>query len=78
VRFYQQDYAGSLADIEQTLILDPRHFGAIWGLGMILGLQQDYQRAISAFEKLLEIKPNAQDARARIEVLKQALARESV
>jgi tetratricopeptide (TPR) repeat protein len=78
VRFYQQDYAGSLADIEQTLILEPRHFGAIWGLGMILGLQQDYQRAISAFEKLLEIKPNAQDARARIEVLKQALARESV
>jgi tetratricopeptide (TPR) repeat protein len=78
VRFYQQDYAGSLADIEQTLKLEPRHFGAIWGLGMILGLQQDYQRAISAFEKLLEIKPNSQDARPRIEVLKQALARESV
>jgi tetratricopeptide (TPR) repeat protein len=78
VRFYQGDYDGSLADIEQTLKLEPRHFGAIWGLGMILGLQQDYQRAISAFEKLLEIKPNAQDARPRIEVLRQALARESV
>lgn len=78
VRFYQQDYDGSLADIEQTLKLEPRHFGAMWGLGMILGLQQDYQRAIYAFEKLLEIKPNAQDARPRIELLKQALAKEAI
>ena len=78
VRFYRQDYDGSLADIEQTLKLEPRHFGAMWGLGMILGLQQDYQRAISAFEKLLEIKPNSRDAGPRIEMLRQALARESV
>jgi tetratricopeptide (TPR) repeat protein len=78
VRFYQNDYAGSLADIEQTLKLEPRHFGAIWGLGMILGSQRDYQRAISAFEMLLKIKPNAGDARPRIELLKQELARESV
>jgi tetratricopeptide (TPR) repeat protein len=78
VRFYQRDYDGSLHDIEQTLKLEPRHFGAIWGLGMILGVQQDYERAIIAFEKLLEIKPNASDARPRIELLKQELARQSV
>jgi tetratricopeptide (TPR) repeat protein len=78
VRFYQNDYAGSLADIEQTLKLEPRHFGAIWGLGMILGSQRDYQRAINAFEMLLEIKPNAGDARPRIELLKQQLAKASV
>lgn len=78
VRFYRRDYDGSLADIEQTLKLEPRHFGAIWGLGMIMGLQQDYQRAIVAFETLLEIKPNSQDARPRIEMLKQALIKEAV
>jgi tetratricopeptide (TPR) repeat protein len=78
VRFYQNDYDGSLADIEQTLKLEPRHFGAIWGLGMILGSQRNYQRAINAFELLLEIKPNAGDARPRIELLKQELAKESV
>jgi tetratricopeptide (TPR) repeat protein len=78
VRFYRQDYDGSLDDIEQTLKLEPRHFGAIWGLGMIMGLQQDYQRAIYAFEKLLEIKPNSLDARPRIELLKEALARQAV
>lgn len=78
VRFYQHDYDGSLQDIEQTLKLEPRHFGALWGLGMILGLQHDYERAIFAFEELLEIKPNSSDARPRIERLKQELARQSV
>jgi len=78
VRFYQRDYDGSLEDIEQTLKLEPRHFGAIWGLGMIMGVQQDFQRAIIAFEKLLEIKPNSRDARPRIELLRQELARQSV
>ena len=78
VRYYQGDYEGSLDDIEQTLRLEPRHFGAIWGLGMILGLQRDFERAILAFERLLEIKPNAQDARPRIELLKQELAKQSV
>jgi tetratricopeptide (TPR) repeat protein len=78
VRFYQRDFAGSLADIEETLRLEPRHFGAIWGLGMILGSQRDYERAILAFERLLEIKPNAADARPRIEDLKRQMALDSV
>ncbi len=78
VRYYQRDYDGSLADIRVTLNLEPRHFGAIWGLGMILGLQRDFERAIIAFERLLEIKPNASDARPRIELLKQELAKQAV
>jgi len=78
IRFYRNDFEGSLADIEQTLKLEPRHFGAIWGLGMILSGQQDYERAIIAFEKLLEIKPNSEDARPRIELLKQAMVEEAV
>jgi tetratricopeptide (TPR) repeat protein len=78
VRFYQRDYDGSLDDIQQTLRLEPRHFGAFWGLGMILGSQHDFQRAISAFEKLLEIKPSSSDARPRIELLKQEMAKQTV
>ncbi len=78
IRYYREDLDGSLADIEQTLRLEPRHFGAIWGLGMILGSQQDYARAILAFERLLELKPSAADARPRIEMLKQAMTDDSV
>jgi tetratricopeptide (TPR) repeat protein len=78
VRYYQSDFAGSLDDIEETLRLEPRHFGAIWGLGMIFGERGDYERAILAFERLLEIKPNAVDARPRIEMWKRELAAEAV
>ena len=78
VRYYQKDYNGSLEDIRRTLILEPRHFGATWGLGMILGWKRDFDGAIAAFERLLEIKPNARDARPRIELLKQELAKSAV
>ena len=73
LRFYRQDYDGSLRDIHRTLALEPRHFGAIWGLGMILGSQQEYSAAITAFERLLEIKPNSGDAAPRIEMLRQEM-----
>lgn len=78
VRYYQRNYEGSLDDIEITLRLEPRHFGATWGLGMIRGLQRDYIAAIAAFERLLELKPNARDARARIELLKRELVKSAV
>jgi len=78
VRYYQKDYDGSLEDIQRTLILEPRHFGATWGLGMILGRQRNFDGAIAAFERLLEIKPNARDAKPRIEMLKQELAESAV
>jgi tetratricopeptide (TPR) repeat protein len=78
VRYYRQDYEGSIEDIRQTLALEPRHFGAIWGLGMILGRDRDFSGAITAFERLLEIKPNSRDAKPRIELLKQELNKSSV
>ncbi len=78
VRYYRQDFEGSLDDIEITLRLEPRHFGAIWGLGMILGLERDFIGAIAAFERLLELKPNAHDARPRIELLKKKLAKSAI
>ena len=78
VRYYLGDHDGSLADIEATLRLEPRHFGAIWGLGMILGAKRDYERAILAFERLLEIKPGASDAQPRIDLLKRAIAEDSI
>jgi len=78
IRFYRKNYDGSLEDIHRTLVLEPRHFGAVWGLGMILGNQRNFDDAITAFERLLEIKPHARDARPRIELLKQELAKSAV
>jgi hypothetical protein len=45
---------------------------------MILGWERDFSGAITAFEQLLEIKPNAHDAKPRIEILKQELTKNSI
>jgi len=78
VRYYREDYEGSFSDIERTLYLEPRHFGATWGLGMILEYWRDYGGAIAAFERLLEIKPNSDDIRRRIDELEREQAKSAV
>ena len=77
VRFNLQDYTGSLEDIKRTLALEPRHFGAIWGKGMILGLQRDYSGAIQAFKQMLQIAPYSDDAIRRIDLLEKEIRKNS-
>ncbi len=56
--YLRNDYARSLADIEQVLIREPRHFGALAGLGMIMQDLGDDKRALDAFRKALDINPH--------------------
>ncbi len=55
--YLKNDYAHSLEDIEQVLIREPRHFGALAGLGMIMQDLGDEKRALDAFRKALAINP---------------------
>jgi tetratricopeptide (TPR) repeat protein len=56
--YLQNDYARSLADIEQVLVREPRHFGALAGLGMIMQDLGDEKRALDAFRQALAINPH--------------------
>jgi tetratricopeptide (TPR) repeat protein len=67
------DYEGSLADVDKTLALEPRHFGALSGLGLIKAAQERDQEAIDAFEKALAVNPHMPGVIANIEHLKQRL-----
>lgn len=58
VFYLQNNYERSLADIEQVLVREPRHFGALAGLGMIMQELGDDKRALDAFRKALAINPN--------------------
>src|SRR5271167_1164914 len=55
--YLRNDYARSLQDIEQVLAREPRHFGALAGLGMIMQDLGDEKRALDAFRKALAINP---------------------
>lgn len=57
LRFMQGDFAGSLADIEETLLREPRHFGAMAGMALILTQQGRIRQAQAILRKAVEIDP---------------------
>jgi tetratricopeptide (TPR) repeat protein len=67
------DYPGSVADIRRTLGLEPRHFGAWSGLGLIyMSLEQD-RAALEAFNKALELNPHLTGSRRNADLIKRRL-----
>ena len=56
--YLKNDYTHSLQDIEQVLVREPRHFGALAGLGMIMQDLGDEKRALDAFRKALAVNPH--------------------
>ena len=72
--YYLMDrYGDSMRDIERTLALEPRHFGAISGMGLLFLDRGDDEGALRAFEKVLEIHPHARGARFHVERLRKRL-----
>ncbi|MHA1158916.1 MAG: tetratricopeptide repeat protein [Alphaproteobacteria bacterium] len=69
VFFLLDDYAKAIADIEHVLILEPRHFGALSGLGMIMRDLGEADRAIEIFEMALSIDPLLDNVREALQAL---------
>jgi tetratricopeptide (TPR) repeat protein len=67
------DDAASVADVQRTLALEPRHFGALSGLGLIYTRQGQPEKALRSFEAALAIHPFLPGARASVEQLRQQL-----
>ncbi|HEX2256813.1 MAG TPA: tetratricopeptide repeat protein [Afifellaceae bacterium] len=69
IHFLRKDFGKALADIERTLRLEPRHFGALSGLAVILREVGRTETAMSALRQALEIHPHLEDARDLLEKL---------
>ena len=67
------DFEKSISDIDRTLALEPRHFGALSGLAMIRESQRRPLDAIQAFKRALEIYPAIPNAGQRIRELSRQL-----
>lgn len=66
------DYDRSVADIDKTLALEPRHFGALSGLAMIREAQDRPGAAAEALKRAGEVHPHMPNLDARIRQLERA------
>jgi tetratricopeptide (TPR) repeat protein len=72
------EYQKSLADIDHVLKLEPRHIGALSGLGMV-NLQLDRNEAAAdAFQCVLDIDPQNDGAKANLAIIDDMLKRKSI
>jgi tetratricopeptide (TPR) repeat protein len=71
LHFVQGDYGPSLEDIARTLRLEPRHFGALAGLGIILDRLGDSKGALEAYRRAVAVHPNLEGAQEGIRKLER-------
>ena len=70
VRYLAGDLDGSMADIDQVLKREPRHFGALTGMAAILRKTGFDSQALAIFRKVLALYPAQPDLAAQVEKLK--------
>ncbi len=76
--FLMKNYANSMADIEKTLELEPRHFGALSGMAQIMTETGRKQCALDAWQKVLDVYPMLRNAQDQVSKLSEDLAGEAI
>lgn len=70
LRFLNDEDAASLDDIARVLEREPRHFGALSGLGQICLRSGHSAAALHAFERVLALDPGLGDVQLAVEALR--------
>ena len=78
VYYLMGEYTKSIEDCRKVLALEPRHFGALSGLGLIYTQLDDDANALDAFEKAAQVHPHLQNVETIIRRLKARLGRQDV
>jgi len=73
VFFMLGDVTRSMADIRETLAREPRHYGALAGLGIILQSNGDRKAAYDVFRKALALNPFLNDVKQQVQRLESEL-----
>jgi tetratricopeptide (TPR) repeat protein len=78
VHFMMNNFRKSMADIDRTLRLEPRHFGALSGMGEILKQAGRKELALDAYERALDVYPMMRSAQKEVAELSEELAGEGI
>lgn len=73
VYYMKKDYGHAMADIAQALAREPRHFGALFGLGIILQEFGEDRRALEVYRRVLAIDPHMPRVSEMVKTLSQKL-----
>ena len=73
VYFLKGELNKSISDIEKTLNLEPRHFGALDGLAEIYLMQDDLVGAAVIYRRILEIIPSSKKSQDRLKLINYLL-----
>ena len=78
VNYLLRDYNASALGIARTFRLEPRHFGALSGLGLVNMALDRPDRALKSFREALKIHPHMQGVRSKILRLQKRLKEEEI
>lgn len=69
VHFMRDEYGPALSDLLRALAIEPRHFGALAGLGTILEELGKDEDAVAAYRRALEVNPHLEEVRKSLDKL---------
>ncbi len=73
IHYRMGNFQDSIKDLEMTVSLEPRHYGALAALGLIYLNQGDERAALEELEEALRVNPHLPGTRSKIEELKEKL-----
>ncbi len=74
LRYLDDDYDDSMADIAETLKREPRHLGALMGMASILESRDKKKEALEVYQRALSIAPHWKTAQEAVDRLKADIA----
>ncbi len=71
IYYMKKDFGHAIADIREVLKREPRHFGALSGLGLILQEVGDDKAALEVYRRALAVNPHLQRIPDIVKTLKE-------
>lgn len=78
VHFMMRSFGKSMSDIDHTLRLEPRHFGALAGMAQIMKESGAKELALDAYQRILVIYPMMRSAQNEVTTISEELAGEAI